>query len=86
MIRRRIATRIRLLFIGFTLLLSAFFSLMLMAYAWMVEDNVFNRLVADEAAYITRVYAQQGRISQPQSRFMTLYSDWSELPGNIQLL
>lgn len=86
MSERSISKRIRLLFIGFTLMVSLFFALMIMAYSWLVEDNVFNRLVADEAAYIEQVFQQQGVIIQPQSRYMTLYSSWSALPQRIQLL
>jgi signal transduction histidine kinase len=85
-IRKSIGTKIRVLFFGFTLLLSLFFALMLVAYSWIIEDNVFNRLVAYEAAYIQSVFEQQGVISIPKSRFMTLYSSWAELPEDIQRL
>jgi signal transduction histidine kinase len=86
MAMKTIRSKIRLLLISFTLLLCLVFGFMLMAYSWMVEDNVFNRLVADEAASIEHQYLQNGTVEQPQSRFMTLYASWSDLPEHIQLL
>ena len=81
-----ISSKIRWIFFSFTMLLSLFFVFMLLAYSWVVEDNIFNRLVAEEAHYIENTYDQLGIVSAPRPAFMKLYSSWMELPDHIQLL
>ena len=85
-ITQHIGNKIRGLLISFTLLISLFFVLLLLSYSWLVEDNVFNRLVAEEAKYIQQTYTEKQQVTTPRLPFMTLYRSWSELPENIQLL
>ena len=85
-ITQHIGNKIRGLLISFTLLISLFFVLLLLSYSWLVEDNVFNRLVAEEAKYIQRIYTEKQQVTTPRLPFMTLYRSWNELPENIQLL
>lgn len=59
------------------------YSLLILLYSWLVEDNIFNRLVASEAAYITENYQQQGLIPKPRSGFMSLHKDWAGVPEPI---
>lgn len=56
---------------------------MLIAYAYVVEDNVFNRLVNSEASYLEQVYVEQGRVVQPRFPFMAIYASWQELPASV---
>ncbi|MCO7227062.1 HAMP domain-containing sensor histidine kinase [Pleionea sp. CnH1-48] len=49
----------------------------------MVEDNVFNRLVAEEAEFLERGYRQEEEIKSPRSPFFKLYSGWSDLPVSV---
>ncbi len=72
--------------VGFGLALAATLVSLLIVYAWVIEDNIFNRLVSSEADYIEQVYAEQTRIVQPRFPFMTLHAGWQEFPQNIQEL
>lgn len=78
-----IQNQITKLFLGFTLTLSLVYSLLLLGYSWVVEDNIFNRLVKNEAQFIVDYYYQNGQITAPRSDFINLYSSWNDLPGNI---
>lgn len=82
-IKRSLPTAITSLVVGLALSITLIYSLLLLAYSWLVEDNIFNRLVASEAAYIQKVYSEQGQISQPQSSFITLHRDWQNVPNVI---
>lgn len=70
----------------FSLLLASGLILLLLAYAWVVEDNVFNRLVAAEAQHISLQYQQTGEVITPSQPFMTLYPGWQAMPAQIQQL
>lgn len=70
----------------FSLLLALCFILLLISYAWIVEDNVFNRLVSSEAQFIEQHYNNSGDIASPRQPFMTLYPGWESLPEQIQKL
>jgi len=72
--------------VAFSLLLALCFMLLMLGYAWVVEDNVFNRLVTAEAEHISRQYKQTGNVTAPSQPFMTLHAGWHTLPGEIQQL
>lgn len=68
----------------FSLLSALCLLLLMIAYAFVVEDNVFNRLVAAEARFIEQHYQQSGEIIMPRQPFMQLYRSWQQLPEHIQ--
>jgi hypothetical protein len=81
--KRSLPTAITSLVVGLALSITLIYSLLLLAYSWLVEDNIFNRLVASEAAYIEQIYSEQGQIVQPRSSFMTLHKNWQKVPNII---
>lgn len=83
---RSIKTTLRFSITMFGLLVAACLLWLLVSYAWIVEDNVFNRLVLDEARYIEQQYQQAGAASPPRYPFMRLYPNWQQLPENVQTL
>ncbi len=70
----------------FSLLLALCFMLLMLGYAWVVEDNVFNRLVTAEAEHISRQYKQTGNVIAPSQPFMTLHAGWHAMPDEIHQL
>ncbi|HSG50852.1 MAG TPA: HAMP domain-containing sensor histidine kinase [Rheinheimera sp.] len=72
--------------VAFSLLLALCFMLLMLGYAWVVEDNVFNRLVTAEAEHISRQFQQTGNVIAPSQPFMTLHAGWQALPDEIQQL
>ena len=72
--------------VAFSLLLALCFMLLMLGYAWVVEDNVFNRLVTAEAEHISRQYKQTGNVIAPSQPFMTLHAGWHAMPDEIQQL
>lgn len=81
-----IKTKTQWVLVSFALTFSCIFALMILAYSWMIEDNIFNRMVNNEANYIQSTYKATGNIVNPRHPFMNLYSSWKELPEPIQLL
>ena len=81
-----IGSKIRWLIISFTLFVSLFFISLLVIYVWVVEDNIFNRMVKEEARYIEQQYRQIGEVVPPRIPFMSLYRGWQSLPEDISLL
>lgn len=79
-------TNLQCSIVVFSLLLALSFMLLMLAYAWVVEDNVFNRLVTAEAQHIARHYRDTGNIIAPSQQFMTLHPSWQALPAQIQHL
>ncbi|MCC2604887.1 sensor histidine kinase [Planctobacterium marinum] len=70
----------------FSLLLALCFMLLMLGYAWVVEDNVFNRLVTAEAEHITRQYQKTGNVIAPSQPFMALHAGWQSMSKEIQQL
>ncbi|UTW57120.1 HAMP domain-containing histidine kinase [Kordiimonas sp. SCSIO 12603] len=81
--KHSIQRRIYLLFASFTLFTCLVYSMLLLAYSWVVEDNVFNRIVSDEVQYIEQQFAKTGLINAPRSQFLMLYEGWNKLPEPI---
>jgi len=76
--RRIVAT-----FLLFTVLLCVMFTSVLLGYAWVIEDNIFNRLVKNEASFISKHYENTGQVIEPRMRFMQLYNNWQTLPAEV---
>ncbi|WP_299979093.1 HAMP domain-containing sensor histidine kinase [uncultured Pseudoteredinibacter sp.] len=73
------------LFVGIILLVSLIYSILLLGYSWIVEDNIFNRIVTEEANYIEKIYKEERKLVDPRAPFLTLYPGWDELPVDIYL-
>ncbi|WP_394175904.1 sensor histidine kinase [Thalassotalea litorea] len=79
-----INTAISKLLVSVVLIITLFYSTLLLIYSWVVEDNIFNRQVMDEAAYIQEVNKATGEIVQPRSSYMTLHLNWQGLPPQFK--
>ncbi len=81
---RSINAELSQLLVTVVLAISLFYSMLLLAYSWMVEDNIFNRQVYDEATYIQEVYQATGDLIDPRPSYMTLHEDWRGLPQQFK--
>lgn len=72
------------LVVGLAFTITVIYSLLVLAYSWLIEDNIFNRLVAAEAAYIQQQFDQTGRVAEPKAAYLTLYSNWRGVPEPIR--
>ena len=70
-------------FVIFTLALAACYSLLILIYSWVIEDNIFNRLVMNEASFIKQLYEESGEISTPRASYMKLHLGWDSLPAEV---
>ncbi|NVK10666.1 MAG: HAMP domain-containing histidine kinase [Gammaproteobacteria bacterium] len=68
----------------FSFVFSGLFALLILAYSWMVEDNIFNRMLAQEAQYLEQQFTEFGIWAEPRFPSMTLYSSWDALPEEIR--
>lgn len=73
------------LLVTVVLVISAIYSLLLLGYSWMIEDNIFNRQVLDEARFIQHYFKTNQTLPPLRSRYMSLHSDWQGLPPKIKL-
>ncbi|MBW8190634.1 hypothetical protein K0504_06250 [Neiella marina] len=71
------------LVMGVAISITLIYSLLILLYSWVVEDNIFNRLVAAEADFIEQSYQQNGTLSQPRSGFITLHRNWQDMPPEL---
>lgn len=85
-IKESVQTKIRWLIISFTIAISLFFIGLLIVYAWVVEDNIFNRMVSEEARFIEQQFHESGEVVKPRVPFMFLYHEWKDLPEHIRAL
>ncbi|NVK56109.1 MAG: HAMP domain-containing histidine kinase [Alteromonadaceae bacterium] len=85
-IKTSVKRKIRWLVISFSIAISTFFIGLLIVYAWVVEDNIFNRMVTEEARYIEQTFSETGERISPRIPFMSLYSGWDTLPEHVQRL
>lgn len=84
--KESIRSKIRWLIISFTAIVSALLIGLLIIYAWVVEDNIFNRMLQEEARYIESTYLQSGALVNPRPPFMSLHKGWEDMPEHIQVL
>ncbi|MEW6984332.1 histidine kinase dimerization/phospho-acceptor domain-containing protein [Colwelliaceae bacterium 6471] len=82
-IQRSLPTAITYLVVGLAVTLTVIYSLLILAYSWMVEDNIFNRLVASEATYIEQTFQKTGTVPSPRSGFITLHKNWETVPNQV---
>lgn len=82
-IKRSLPTAITYLVVGLALTITLIYSFLLLAYSWMVEDNIFNRMVTSEVAFIEQYYADNGQIPEARTSFMTLHKNWQDVPSVI---
>lgn len=81
---KSLSTSISKVIISTVLSVSLIYSFLIVLYAWTIEDNIFNRLVNDEATFITSQFAASGKVYQPKADYMQLFDDVLQLPLDIQ--
>ncbi|GLS83696.1 HAMP domain-containing protein [Paraferrimonas haliotis] len=79
-----ISSSITKLVFGLTLTLALLYSLFVLGYSWLIEDNIFNRLVAQQVSLIEQEYRDSGKIGAPQGRMYNLHKGWNEVPSEIK--
>lgn len=84
--RRSVKATLQLSITLFSLLLAACLLFLMLGYAWIVEDSVFNQLVHAEARYLERQHRETGETTEPRYPFMKLHPGWHALPEAIQRL
>jgi signal transduction histidine kinase len=72
-----------LIFGGFTLLLSIIYSALTIMAAYIVEDEVLEKLLTYEVNAINNAYQKDGVIAQPSTAFMTVYDHPQSAPFSI---
>ncbi len=78
-----IQRRVFIIFGGFTLLLTLVYSATNVLIAYVVEDEVLEKVLAYEAQVIERTFQREGRIIQPRVDYMTLYLEPEKAPAEI---
>jgi len=81
--RRRLRNRMMLVFAGFTLAMAALFGLYALLFVYTVEDQLFDTLLAREAATQLEHRAAHGRWSVPRNGFMSVVERIDDLPDGI---
>lgn len=79
-----IKTRIILAFGFFAIFISIMFSLFNFLFAYVVEDQFFERLIHDEASYLLKQIQQGEQDISPRLPFIELYYDKNNLPEDIR--
>ena len=64
--------------------ISLIYSFLIVLYAWTIEDNIFNRLVNDEATHITQQFKRSGEALPPKADYMRLVENFTDLPIEIK--
>lgn len=81
--KRSLSNAITRLIVIISISITLIYSIMLLGYSWIVEDNIFNRLLNYEVSQIKAHYDDTGEIRPPSASFMTLHKDWREVPDEI---
>ncbi|WP_286270448.1 sensor histidine kinase [Thalassotalea hakodatensis] len=81
--QRSLPSAITYLVVGLALTYTVIYSLLILTYSWIVEDNIFNRLVASEANYIEQQFLLTNKVSPPRAGFITLHKNWHDVPVKI---
>ncbi|QOL25612.1 hypothetical protein LP316_15175 [Thalassotalea sp. LPB0316] len=81
----RLSSSITKLVLGLTLSLTLIYSCLLLAYSWLIEDNVFNRLVDEQVKLVKQQYQSTGKVALPHSQMFQLHRGSAELPEEISL-
>ena len=84
-ISHSIQRRVFVIFGGFTLFLTIVYSGMNVLIAFVIEDEVLEKVLAYEAQLIESAFRKKGRIIQPRVDYMKLYLDPKKAPKEIAL-
>ena len=82
-ISHSIQRRVFVIFGSFTLLLTLVYSGMNLIIAYIVEDEVLEKVLAYEAQVIDSTFQKEGRIIQPRVDYMKLYLEPENAPKEI---
>lgn len=79
----RISSEITKLVFAVTLSLTLLYSLFVLGYSWVIEDNIFNRLVAQQVNAIKTKYQATGNVGISKSQIYQLFKGWKQVPSEI---
>ena len=82
--QRSIKHKTVILFASFTFLLALIYSMFTFLFAYIVEDEVIDNLLAKETAYLTQRFAQTGEFPVSRLDFMQHYPNTEALPDFIE--
>lgn len=82
---KSIKHQVVLKFVSFTLLLSVFFVCLTVLLAYIVEDEVIDRLLGQEVAYLQESYLRTGLFPAARLDYMHLHYDKKDLPQPISI-
>lgn len=80
----RISSAITKLVFAITLTLTLLYSVFVLGYSWVIEDNIFNRLVAQQVSIIKNKYLTTGEIGVSSSQIFELFKGWEHIPPEIR--
>ena len=83
-INNSLQRRVFATFGAFTLLLCLVYTAICVLVAYIIEDQVLDNLLADEADYIERQYRDSGEIPPPRLPYLQLYTDSNPAPPDIR--
>jgi len=83
-INNSLQRRVFATFGAFTLLLCLVYTALCVLVAYVIEDQVLDNLLADEADYIEQQYRANGTIPRPRLPYIQLYSDSNPAPADIR--
>ncbi|WP_250461468.1 sensor histidine kinase [Microbulbifer litoralis] len=69
---------------AFTLLLCLIYTAICALAAYVIEDQLLDNLLADEASHIARQYRASGELPSPRLPYIRLYSDSNPAPADIR--
>ena len=72
------------LLLGVTFSIILIYSLLILAYSWLIEDNIFNRQVMNEARYIQDMFHSTGNVVSPRVAYMHLHPNWQGLSPEMK--
>ncbi|WP_306397981.1 sensor histidine kinase [Telluria beijingensis] len=84
--KQRISIGIRRLFALQALVLCLLFSGLVLGYALVAEDNVFNAQLDSESAWLQAQYRAHGVLPEPRYPFMRVHPGWDALPEPVRRL
>lgn len=81
---KQIGQQIKRLFLLYTLILLSFFAGFTQLYGYLIEDNVINQQIRNEARYLQDHYHQTGTLLSPRYPWMKIIHRWQQLPQTVQ--
>ncbi|MFC3096149.1 sensor histidine kinase [Alteromonas sediminis] len=80
----RISYAITKLVLAVALTLTFLYSVFVLGYSWVIEDNIFNRLVAQQVTAIKRNYDMTGIADVSKGQIYQLHQGWDAVPTSIR--